>query len=185
MYPLHRWLLSWTDRPYVRALTGRLAPLAGQRAFPALAGIIAFGATVTMSIPLAPVVSTIVALKPARWIASVSFAVLGSATGAVLLTYFIETLSLPWLNARMPELMNSRHWLHLVEWVSHSGWWALTGIAASPIAQTPALALAAMLDMPLWHVFFAVALGKTVKYTAVGYATRLALRSGNSWTTSA
>jgi membrane protein DedA with SNARE-associated domain len=158
MYQLHHWLLSWTDRPYVRALTGHLAPLANRQLFPALAGFIAFAATVTMSIPLAPVVSAMVALKPTRWIAIVSFAVLGSATGAALLTYVIETLSLPWLNEKMPELMNSRHWLHLVDWVSRYGWWALAGIAASPIAQTPALALAGMLGMPLWLVFLAVAL---------------------------
>ncbi len=176
----HRWLLTWTDRPYVRALTGYLAPLADRYVFPALAGIIAFGATVTMSIPLVPVVSAMVALKPSRWIAIVVCAVLGSATGAALLAYVIETLSLPWLNERIPELMNSRHWQHLVDWVARYGWWALAGIAASPMAQTPALALAGMLGMPLWLVFLAVALGKTVKYTAVGCAIRLALRSGDS-----
>ncbi|WP_175817025.1 YqaA family protein [Burkholderia diffusa] len=161
-------------------MTGYLAPLADRYVFPALAGIIAFGATVTMSIPLVPVVSAMVALKPSRWIAIVVCAVLGSATGAALLAYVIETLSLPWLNERIPELMNSRHWQHLVDWVARYGWWALAGIAASPMAQTPALALAGMLGMPLWLVFLAVALGKTVKYTAVGCAIRLALRSGDS-----
>jgi membrane protein YqaA with SNARE-associated domain len=152
-------------------MTGRLAPFADRRLFPALAGVIAFAATVTMSVPLVPVVSAIVALKPARWLAVVVSAVAGSAAGAVLLTYVIGALSLPWLDAKMPELMNSRHWLHLVEWVSRSGWWALAAVAASPLAQTPVLALAGMLGMSLWHVFFAVALGKAIKYGVVGWAT--------------
>jgi membrane protein YqaA with SNARE-associated domain len=171
--PWQKWLLSWNDRPHGRALVKRLAPFADHRAFPLLGGILALGATVTMSFPLAPVVSALVALKPSRWRAIVFWAVLGSASGATALTYTFEILSLPLLNARMPELMSSRHWLHLVDWVSRSGWWVLAGVAASPIAQTPALVLAAMLEMPVWHVFLAVAVGKSVKYSLIARATQV------------
>jgi membrane protein YqaA with SNARE-associated domain len=171
--PWQRWLLSWNDRPHGRALVKRLAPFADHRAFPLLGGILAFGATITMSLPLAPVVSALVVLKPSRWRAIASCAVLGSASGAAALTYAFEILSLPLLNARMPELMNSRHWLHLVDWASRSGWWVLAGVAASPISQTPALVLAAMLEMPLWHVFLAVAVGKSVKYSLIARVTQV------------
>ncbi|VWC92362.1 hypothetical protein BCO18430_03336 [Burkholderia contaminans] len=77
----------------------------------------------------------------------------------------------------MPELMSSSHWLHLTEWMSRAGWFALVGIVASPISQTPALALAGMLGMPMWEVFVSVALGKSIKYSVVGYASHLAFRS--------
>jgi membrane protein YqaA with SNARE-associated domain len=167
------WLISWNDRPHLRALVNKLSPLADHRAFPLLGGAIAFGATVTMSLPLAPVVSALVVLNPSRWRAIVFCTVMGSATGAALLTYVFEGLSSPWLNAKMPELMNSTHWLHLVDWVSRAGWWVLAGVAASPIAQTPALVLAAMLEMPLWKVFLAVAVGKSLKYSLVARATQL------------
>ncbi|HHX4058150.1 TPA: hypothetical protein ACU967_005937 [Burkholderia contaminans] len=64
MTRLQRWLMGWINRPYVRALTRRLAPFVERRIFEALAGIVAFGATVTMSVPLSPVVAAMVALKP-------------------------------------------------------------------------------------------------------------------------
>ncbi|MBF5008681.1 hypothetical protein [Burkholderia pseudomultivorans] len=177
MSRLQRWLGDWINRPYARALTRRLGPFVDRRVFPALAGFIAFGATVTMSVPLSPVVAAMVALKPARWQSIAASAVVGSAAGATLLTYVIQSVSVPWLDAGMPELMRSRHWLHLTEWVSHAGLWALAGVAASPLSQTPALALAGMLGMPMWQVFLAVALGKSAKYGVIGYATSTAFRS--------
>ncbi|HHX4058149.1 TPA: hypothetical protein ACU967_005938 [Burkholderia contaminans] len=79
----------------------------------------------------------------------------------------------------MPELMSSKHWLHLQEWVSQAGLWALAAITASPLTQPPALALAGMLGMPMWQVFLAVALGKSVKYCVIEYATHRAFRSTN------
>lgn len=177
MNRLQRWLGDWINRPYIQALTRRLGPFVDRRVFPALAGLIAFGATVTMSVPLSPVVAAMVALKPVRWPSIAASAVAGSTVGATLLAYIIQSISVPWLDARMPELMNSRHWLHLTEWVSHAGLWALAGIVASPLSQTPALALVGMLGMPMWQVSLAVALGKSVKYGFIGYATSTAFRS--------
>ncbi|MFM0415945.1 hypothetical protein [Paraburkholderia aromaticivorans] len=134
-----------------------------------------------MSLPLMPVVSALVALTPSRWRAIVFCSVLGSASGAAVLTYAFEILSLPVLNARMPERMGSRHWQHLVDWVAQSGWWILAGIAASPIAQTPVLALAAMLEMPLGQVFLAVAVGKTLKYSLIAQITQVVVTEAASF----
>jgi membrane protein YqaA with SNARE-associated domain len=173
MRPWQNWLTRWNQRPYVQALVDKLAPLAGHPAFPLMGGVVALAATVTMSLPLVPVVCALVALNSPRWRAIVFWLVLGSAIGAVLLTFAFAALSLPWLDSRMPELMNSTHWKHLADWVARHGWWVLAGIAASPFSQTPALVLAAMLGMPLLDVFVAIALGKSVKYSLVARATQL------------
>ncbi|WP_295754562.1 hypothetical protein [Undibacterium sp.] len=173
MKPWQSWLVRWNQRPYVHALMRGLAPLAGHPAFPLLGGAMALAATATMSVPLVPVVCALVALHPPRWRAIVFWSVLGSAIGAVLLTFAFAELSLPWLDGKMPELMNSTHWKHLAGWVAQHGWWVLAGIAASPVSQTPALVLAAMLGMPLLDVFIAIALGKSAKYSLVARATQL------------
>lgn len=167
------WLANWNHRPTVHALVRRLAPLSGSAAFAPLAGALTLAATVTMTLPLVPVVCALVALRPLRWRAIVFWTVMGSATGAVLLTFAFGSLSLAWLDAKMPELMNSAHWKHLTVLGGRHGWWALATVAALPVAETPALVLAAMLGMPLQVVFVAVALGKTCKYALVARATAL------------
>lgn len=171
--PWQAWVASWNHLPQLHAFARRLAPFADHPLFPLLGAVIALLATITMSLPLVPVVSALVALRPLRWKAIVFWAVLGSAVGAVLLTYAFGALSLPWLNDRMPELMNSAHWQHLTDWATRSGWWVLAGIAALPVTQTPALVLASMLGMPLLDVFIAVAVGKGIKYGIVARATQL------------
>lgn len=90
-----------------------------------------------------------------------------------MLTFAFRELSLPWLDAKVPELMHSAHWKHLSDWSARYGWWVLAGIAASPISQAPALLVAAMLGMPMGDVFVAVALGKSLKYGLVARAAQL------------
>lgn len=68
------------------------------------------------------------------------------------------------MEAKLPELVASAHWQHLVEWISHHGWWLLVLIAASPIAQTPVLFLASIVGMPPITVFSSLLVGKSVKY---------------------
>lgn len=133
----------------------------------------AFAAAVTMSLPTAPLVSALVALRPRRWPIIVCWAVLGSATGTTLVMFAFQKLSLSWLNDKMPELMNSSHWQHLMEWVGQHGWWVVAAVAATPLSLLPVLALAAMLGMSLLDVFVAVALGKAVKYGIVASITSM------------
>lgn len=167
------WVASWNYLPQLHVFARRLAPFADHPLFPLLGAVVALVATITMSLPLVPVVSALVALRPLHWKAVVFWMVLGSALGAVLLTFAFGALSLPWLSDRMPELMSSPHWQHLTDWATRSGWWVLAGIAALPVTQTPALVLASMSGMPLPDIFIAVALGKAIKYGVVARATQL------------
>ena len=92
--PWQAWVASWNHLPQLHAFARRLAPFADHPLFPLLGAVIALLATITMSLPLVPVVSALVALRPLRWKAIVFWAVLGSAVGAVLLTYAFGALSL-------------------------------------------------------------------------------------------
>lgn len=169
----HAWLARLCQRPQVQAIIRKLAPLAARPWYPVLGGVIAYAAAVTMTLPTVPVLSALVSLRPQLWRVILGCAVLGSAAGATTLTWLLGRLSLPWLSARMPELMSSPHWQHFAAQVDQYGWWALAIVAVTPISLLPLLALAAMVNMSLLAVFWGVALGKSLKYGMVARGTAI------------
>ncbi|MBS0336222.1 MAG: hypothetical protein JSS40_05310 [Proteobacteria bacterium] len=158
------WLVQIGNRPALHRLVGRLAPFAQHAWFPPLAGIMAFAATLSMTVPTVPMLCALVALNRRRWRAIAFWAVVGSASAGALFVHVLGHLGALYLQAKLPELVASAHWQHLVESGSHHGWWVLSVIAVSPIAQTPVLFLAAMLGMPAITVFSSLFAGKALKY---------------------
>ena len=171
------WLVRICYRPVLQRLVNRLAPLAGKRWFPALAGLLAFGATLSMSVPTVPVLSALVLLERRRWLAMSVWAVAGSAAAGALLVHVLRHFATLFVAEKLPELAASSHWQHLTDWVSLHGWWTLAVVAASPVSQTPVLILAAVLGMSTPTVFFSLAAGKAVKYGfAAGFTAKAAER---------
>ncbi len=158
------WLVRIAYRPALHRLISRLAPVAERRWYPPLVGAMTFAATLSMTVPTVPLLCALVALKRRRWRAITIWAVLGSALAGALFVHILGHLGTRFIQARLPELAASSHWQHMVEWILHHGWWLLTSIAASPIAQTPALFLAALVGMPATSVFSALLVGKAAKY---------------------
>jgi len=158
------WLVHIGHRSALQRLIARLAPIAERAWFPPLAGVMAFAATLSMSVPTVPLLCALVALNRRRWRSIAFWATLGSASAGALFVHVLGHLGALFIEAKLPELAASTHWQHLVEWSSHHGWWLLMLIAASPIAQTPVLFLAAIVGMPAIAVFTSLFAGKTVKY---------------------
>ncbi len=170
-------------RPRVARLLRLLAPVAGRKWFPQLAAIVAFAATLSMTVPTVPFLTAWVLLSPRRWISISLWAILGSALGGALLVHLLGHFGILFLTEKLPELVASTHWQHLVEWTSHHGWWVLILVAASPFSQTPVLFLAAILGMPAVIVFLSLFAGKAAKYGVIAGLTsraaeRLALADG-------
>lgn len=155
---VHRWVT-------------RLSPYAERPWFPPLAGLLAAAATLSLSVPVGPVLVALVALNPRRWRAVVVWSVLGSAVAGALFTHLLGHFGGAWINERLPQLAASKHWHTLVAWVSDYGFVTLAAIAASPFSQTPALILAALLGLPWLDVLGALVLGKGLKYSVVGAIT--------------
>lgn len=158
------WLARFGHNATVHRLLAVAAPLAGSRFFPLLGGVLAFVATLSLTIPTVPVLTALVAMDRARWRAITVCAVLGSASGGALFTHLLGHFGTAFLEAQMPQLVASPHWQHTVAWVARYGMITLVAIAALPVAQSPALALAAILQMPWYHVFGALLIGKGAKY---------------------
>lgn len=155
----------------IRRWVGRLFPYADRWWFPPLAAALSAAATLSLSVPVVPMLMALVALNPRRWRAVVVWSVLGSAMAGALFTHLLGDFGSAWINARLPQLAASKHWHYLVTWVSAYGFVTLTAIAASPFTQTPALILAALLGLSWPEVFGALLLGKGLKYSFVGAVT--------------
>ena len=155
----------------IRRWVGQLFPYADRWWFPPLAGALSAAATLSLSVPVGPLLMALVALNPRRWRAVVLWSVLGSALAGALFTHLLGHFGSAWIEARLPQLAASKHWHYLVAWVSSFGFITLTAIAPSPFAQTPALILAALLGLPWPEVFGALLLGKGLKYSFVGAVT--------------
>lgn len=155
----------------IRRWVGRLFPYADRWWFPPLSAVLSAAATLSLSVPVGPMLMALVALNPRRWRAVVLWSVLGSAVAGALFTHLLGHFGSAWINERLPQLAASKHWHYLVAWVSSYGFITLTAIAASPFTQTPALILAALLGLAWPEVFGALVVGKAVKYSLVGAVT--------------
>jgi membrane protein YqaA with SNARE-associated domain len=156
---------------------GRLFPLADRWWFPTLGAVLTAAATLSLLVPVGPVLIALVALNPRRWRSIVLWAALGSAAAGALFTHLLGHFGTAWIDQQLPQLAASRHWHYLVYWVANFGFVTLLAIAASPFAQTPALLLGALLGMRWPEVFGALLIGKALKYTAIGAATARATRA--------
>ncbi len=167
------WVLHLGYRPALHRMVNRLAPMAQSRWFPSLACALAFAATLSMWVPTVPLVSAMVALNPRRWRAIAAWAVLGSSSGGALLVHLVSHFSNLFLAQRMPELVASPHWQHIVDATTQHGWWVLALVAASPLSQTPFLLLGSILGMSGVTVFFSLMAGKALKYPLMAWITSL------------
>lgn len=161
----------------IRRWIGELFPFADRWWFPPIAAILSAAATLSLTVPVGPVLIAVVALNPRRWRAVVLWAVLGSAVAGALFTHLLGHFGMAWMDRQLPQLASSKHWHLLVEWTANYGFLTLAAIAATPFAQTPALILGALLGMRWPSVFGALLIGKALKYAVIGAATARATRA--------
>jgi membrane protein YqaA with SNARE-associated domain len=139
------------------------------RAYPLVIGFIALVLTVSMTIPFASILIGAVLLRRDRWKEIVVVSSLGSATGGLILYLSFHYLGWIQIAAAYPDLMQSKAWSDATRWVTAYGIWALLGIAAMPMPQTPALIFTAMSRLPISEVFLALFFGKLLKYGVYGW----------------
>ena len=146
-----------------------LARSTTSRPYPAVVAAVAFGLTVSMSMPFAPVLIFAVLLNRARWRSIAIHCSLGSAAGALVLYLVFHHLGWAAVTAYYPDLTRSTAWIQATTWLSAYGTPALFFIAASPLPQSPALIFAAIYRLPVIDVFLALLVGKLIKYGAYAW----------------
>ncbi len=146
-----------------------LATLRASRLYVPAVGVMALGATASMSIPVTTLLIIAVLVDTRRWLWSWLAASLGSAIGGVFLVMGFYHLGWAQIYALFPDFAESASWQRVTQWVLDYGVVALAWIAALPLPQTPALVLCGVSKLPLTSVFFAMLLGKLVKYGVVAW----------------
>jgi membrane protein YqaA with SNARE-associated domain len=143
----------------------------------AATGVFAFGATITFSVPMVPVVVTLAAWRPRLWAAVALTAALGSAVAGGVFIHYLGHWGNDYLQSQWPALAGSAHWQHLLDWTDAYGAAVLTVYAVSPLPQLPALAAFALLGLGGAPGAIALLVGKAVKYLVMA---RLAA-GGTQW----
>jgi membrane protein YqaA with SNARE-associated domain len=139
------------------------------RLYPLLVAGVALVLTISMSIPFASILIFAVLLRRDRWKEIALLSSIASAAGGVVLYILFHRMGWPYLIEGYPDLVQSKAWIDATRWVTAYGTWALLVVAASPLPQTPALIFTAVSSLALVEVFFALFLGKLVKYSAYAW----------------
>jgi hypothetical protein len=154
-----------------------LAATTHSRWYGPLAGAIAFGLTLTASAPYTAVLVAALWLTPERWKSLVLFSALGGAAGAIVVIGGFQHLGWAAVHATFPELAASATWIRIVEAIDAYGVLALGVVAAAPMPQTPALAVAAAARLDPFAAFAALLCGKILKYSVVSWLVAI----GSPW----
>ena len=145
---------------------GRALP---ERTYLLVVALAAVMVSISMTIPFASILIGAVLLRHERWKEVVAVSSLGSATGGLILYSMFYYLGWGQIVAAYPDLIQSKVWSDATGWISAYGAWALLGVAAMPLPQTPALIFTAMLPLPAFEVFLALLAGKLLKYGVYGW----------------
>lgn len=127
-------------------------------------GLLAFAGTVTAAYPVTAVVVPAVLLVPKRWSTVALSCAIGSSVGATVLVEVSHHVGWTQLYEWLPHLAESDRWQEMNRWLQDYGVISLFLIAASPLPQTPALVFFGLSGHAVTPVFFAILLGKILKY---------------------
>lgn len=137
--------------------------------YPALLGFLAFIDYFIILIPTDGLLITSIMAAPRRWL-SIGIAVsIGTTLGAAAFAITVHHLGNPFIDWLTPGIREHALWRASDGWVDKHGLWAMFGIAAMPIFQHPAIAIAALAQMPLTKMILAVFAGRSLKYFAFSW----------------
>jgi membrane protein YqaA with SNARE-associated domain len=108
-------------------------------------------------------------LKPRRWFLFAVAITLGSTLGGLALAAFVELQGLPWVEATFPALVSSATWRWTDHFFDQYGLVVVFVVGLAPLAQQPAVILAALAGTPLGEFAVAICAGRFIKFTAMAY----------------
>jgi membrane protein YqaA with SNARE-associated domain len=149
--------------------TQRIKNFADRSWYAPLIGVFAGADQFIVIIPIEWLLIPGVLMRPRRWLSSGLWVATGCALGALALAAVAKFYGLDLLAQWAPSVVHSKGWGHATHYLEDYGAVALFLIAASPIPQQPAVALAGLTKIALPKVFVAVWLGRAIKYCFVAW----------------
>jgi len=104
-----------------------------------------------------------------RWAQTFIWVALGSTIGAVLFAAIVQREGLPYLLQYLPSIEQNSVWIWSEQFMQKHGLWTVFLVALSPLVQHPAVALAALAELPISNIAVAVFLGRVLKYCLLAW----------------
>lgn len=108
-------------------------------------------------------------LIPKRWLTFAIWITVGSTVGAMLLASLVELHGLPWILNYYPWLSENSTWGWMNSFFVQYGLIVVFIVAATPLAQQPAVILAALANTPLTKLAMVIFAGRLIKFLLMAY----------------
>lgn len=120
-------------------------------------------------------------LIPKRWFALALNVAVGSALGALLLGFLVETYGLEWILKMYPWISSTHSWIWAESFFDSYGLYLVFLVALLPFFQQPAVILASLSGTPLLKLAAIIFLGRFIKFLIMAYVATHAPRLLNKF----
>ncbi len=111
-----------------------------------------------------------VVVRPKKWILASTWATVGSTIGATSFAYLASLYGESVVTYFIPNAFTSKSWIDSSRYISEHGYLGLGFISVGPLPQHVAVAIAGLAHMKMNQVFFAVLIGRGIKYFFLSWA---------------
>lgn len=137
--------------------------------YPSLVAGLALSDCFILIVPTDGILVSSVLMNPKKWLRLALWTTVGSTLGAGLLAWTIESYGMGFIFKIYPDLMLSSMWIWTENFFNQYGLLVVLLVAASPLAQHPAIVLAALSGANIFFITGVVLLGRLVKYVFIAY----------------
>jgi membrane protein YqaA with SNARE-associated domain len=148
-----RQLQSFADRPWYLPL---IALLGGLDLF-------------ILIVPTDGLLISYVMLRPKHWVRAFIALSIGCTLGAWALAFLIQSGSSFFDYQSLHHRIGADTWMWIDNFVDNRGALALGILALLPLPQFPGIVVAALAELPLTEIFFAVLAGRVIKFAVFSY----------------
>jgi membrane protein YqaA with SNARE-associated domain len=152
-----------------RALVKVLQTFADRYWYPPFIGFLAAIDNLIVVIPTDGILISSSMIVPKRWLLLAINVAIGSTLGALALAVVVEYQGWPLIVKWYPGIEASKNWIMTREFFESYGLFLVFLIAIAPLAQQPAVVLAALAQTPLWKLLAVVFIGRLIKYLIMAY----------------
>jgi membrane protein YqaA with SNARE-associated domain len=137
--------------------------------YPYLLGLLAALDFFVVVIPTDGLIISSTLLRPQGWLRFALLTAIGSTLGSALLLWITNELGVPYLLDSFGGLTNNSFWIWSLNFFKEHGLIVVFLIAATPLAQQPAVLLASLAETPFKNFLFIYLLGRLCKYLFMSY----------------
>lgn len=153
----------------VKRLNEVLQSYINRKWYTLLLGFLAFIDYFILIIPMDGILISSIMLHPKRWLSLAIGTAIGSTLGSLLFYLLIKHYGLSWILNVFPNLTSGSFWDWTLQFFDNYGIFLVFVIAATPLAQQPVVALAAISHTPFLQILIAVSLGRLIKCLIISY----------------